>query len=148
MTGCLVEAAVLPGGDCPHVPPITSLKPPNAANVLSRRAENLPQTYPQCAAAFQWIYQLANICLHLIIEAKRDVSGVTPGKRYATDDEPPVAADDAAAARFHPISVSVVVILFYCLINLLVTSLPMPGSVFCVRWREVVCVGAGLRVSG
>lgn len=28
---------------------------------------------------------MANICLHLIIEAKRDASGVTPGKRYATE---------------------------------------------------------------
>lgn len=53
------------------------------------------QTYPKCAFAFQWIYQLANICLHLIIEAKRDISGVTLGKRYATDDKPPVAADAA-----------------------------------------------------
>lgn len=79
---------------------------------------------------------------------KRDVSGVTPGKRYATDDEPPVTADDAVAARFHPISVSVVVILFHYLINLLVTSLPKPDNVFCVRSREIVCVGAGLRVSG
>lgn len=58
------------------------------------------QTYPEWAAAFQWIYQLANICLHLIIEAKRDISGVTPGKRYATDDKPPVAADDASERGF------------------------------------------------
>lgn len=28
---------------------------------------------------------MANICLHLIIEAKRDASGVTPGNSYATE---------------------------------------------------------------
>lgn len=58
------------------------------------------QTYPKCAAAFQWIYHLANICLHLINEPKRDVSGVTPGKRYTTEDKPAVAADAADAAWF------------------------------------------------
>lgn len=77
------------------------------------------QTYPECAVAFQWIYQLANICLHLITEAKRDVSGVTPGKRYATDGKPPVAAD-AAERRS---SMSMALILFYQIINLLVMSL-------------------------
>lgn len=75
------------------MPPITSLKPQNVVNVLSQHPLKAAQTYPVCTAAFQWIYQLANICLQLITEAKCDAVGVTPGKRYATNDEPPATTD-------------------------------------------------------
>lgn len=136
MTGCLEESGRPALGETvlmchPSQASNLRMQPTFRPGVLNIYSKSIPNVLLHSTG----FYQLANICLHLIIEAKRDVSGVTPGKKYATDDGPPVAADDAAAARFHPISVSAVVILCCYLINLRVTSLPKPDNVFCVRSR-------------
>lgn len=57
-----IQMSCLPtGGDCPHVPPVTSLRPQNVVNVpIPTRVPH--GTYSICTAAFQWIYHLANIC--------------------------------------------------------------------------------------
>lgn len=64
--GCNAQTSgITTGGDCPRPPPITSLRPQNVANVLSRHTSSSPksiQSYSFCTAAFQWIYQLTNIC--------------------------------------------------------------------------------------
>lgn len=78
---------------------------------------------------------MANICLHLIIEAERDASGVTPGKRYATE------------RGFSKLYVSG--------INLVLANNTFVGlefadveHCFCVYVIEGACAGAGLHVSG
>lgn len=49
----------------PYPSPITSIRPQNVMNVLSKHTSpslKSLQIYSVCTAAFQWIYQLANIC--------------------------------------------------------------------------------------